>query len=250
MRSLAALRHKAPYDGHFITRSPLFWPLARAAKCLVGLEDFPRPEDLDLVFEGRPPVHFVTAKPRPRRERRGPPDLRTMYDGVITLDHRVPTRPRSWHDLMNALVWGAFPNAKAALHARQHRAIVARVETGATSLPSTRSRELDALALVDEGGVVLLAHEPEEARSALRESPSSLRERFAKGDVDLVVFGHAIYESLVFDVPPARVAGMVFVRGSSPRDRSAEADRALAKALEDPSRFCSPEELLRIQLPL
>jgi hypothetical protein len=183
-------------------------------------------QSLDRVFGGddSAPVRFVPAAPRPRRGRRPPAvDVDALYDARITLERVVPTRARSWHDLMNALVWGTFPRAKRALHARQHRAIVERVAPGARTLPPARTRELDALALLDEGGVVL----PE-------------------GDVArAVVFGHAIYESLALGVPPAVVAGIALNAGAP-----SDVDEELARRIEDGARFRTPDELCRVALPL
>ena len=219
-----------PFDPRFLERSPLFWPVLPAARSLFAAhdaEDFPPVQSLDRVFglDREAPVRFVPATPRPRRSRRPPAiDVGTLYDARITIDRVVPTRPRSWHDLMNALVWGAFPRAKSALHARQHRAIAARVPPGARTLPPARTRELDTLALLDEGGVVLPG-----------------------GDVArAVVFGHAIYESLALGVPPAVVAALAL----DARDGTPQAvDEALARRIEDDARLCTPDELRRVALP-
>ena len=81
-----------------------------------------------------------------------------------------------WHDFLNALVWATFPRAKLALHRRQHAAIERWIPPGATQLPNARTREQDALALVDEGGVLLC-----EDRTFF--------------------FGHALFEGLVFGQP-------------------------------------------------
>jgi hypothetical protein len=224
-----------PFDPGFLERSPLFWPVAPAARSLLaqaqgeGTPDFPPVQSLDRVFGADrrdAPVRFVPAAPRPRRGRRPlAVDVRALYDARITLDRVVPTRARCWHDLMNALVWGTFPRAKAALHARQHRAIAARVAPGARTLPPARTRELDALALLDEGGVVLPG-----------------------GDVArAVVFGHAIYESLALGVPPAVVAALAI--DADPRTPRA-VDEALARHIEDGDRLRGPEELSRVELPV
>jgi hypothetical protein len=217
-----------PFDPGFLERSPLFWPVLPAARSLFAhepLRDFPPVDSLDRVFGGaNAPVRFVPAAPRPRRGRRPPAvDVRALYDARITLDRVVPTRARSWHDLMNALVWGTFPHAKRALHARQHRAIAERVAPGARTLPAARTRELDALALLDEGGVVLPG-----------------------GDVArAIVFGHAIYESLALGVPPAVVAAIA-LDASAPN----EVDEALARRIDDVARFRTPDELSRVALPV
>jgi hypothetical protein len=181
---------------------------------------------LTRVFAGDPPVRFVQAPPAPRRRARAL-DPHALYDARITLERVVPTRERSWHDFMNALVWGTFPRAKRALHARQHRAIAARIAPGARTLPPTRTRELDALALLDEGGVIVLGD-----------------------DSEMLVFGHAIYESLALGVPPAIVAAVVVgtstARGDA--DRLAHADGALAAVIEDAARLTTPAELKRVDL--
>jgi hypothetical protein len=277
------------FDPRFVERSALFWPVARAARAVCGAPGdgadgggFPRVEALDRVFVGAldgaaPPVRFVLSAPRsrPRRGRRGegrpPIELRELYDARITLDRVVPTRRDSWHDLMNALVWGTFPRAKLALHARQHRAIAERIAPGACTLPPTRTRELDALALLDEGGVVLTG---------------------VDGRCP-VVFGHAIYESLARGIPAAIVAairldvagdageadgsGARAVPGAAGADGAPHGDRteadeadeadkadeadegmsaairaidgALARCIEDPARLRSPEDLSRAELP-
>jgi len=208
--------------------------------------DFPPVEALARVFAGRAPVQFVRA--RPRRSRRAPLDARALYDARITIDRAVPTRERSWHDLMNALVWGAFPRAKLALHARQHRAIAERLTPGTRTLPPTRTRELDALALLDEGGVALLAQDPQATHEALATKRGEvLRAHIASGAADAVVFGHAIYESLALGVAPAVVAGLALPRDKG-EDLASNADRALATAIQDEGMLRSPDELTRVDL--
>jgi hypothetical protein len=228
-----------PFDPDFLERSPLFWPVAPAARSLLArasrdrtgdgtAPDFPPVQSLDRVFGDEAheaPVRFVPAAPRPRRGRRKPTvDVCALYDARITLDRVVPTRARSWHDLMNALVWGTFPLAKRALHARQHRAIAERLAPGARTLPPARTRELDALALLDEGGVVLLGSDPE----------------------GTIVFGHAIYESLALGIPPTVVAAIAL---DAPERTLGAVDAALARHIEDGERLRSPEELTRVALP-
>jgi len=235
-----------------LLRSPLFWPVLRAARAALGESTaFPPVERFGRVFlrepygaggtdDEPPPVRFVVAAPRPRRRgrRKDAVDPRTLYDARITLDGVVPSRPGSWHDLMNALVWGTFPRAKRALHARQHRAVSERIEPGARTLPPSRTRELDALALLDEGGVVLPA-------------------RGAGDPARPIIFGHAIYESLARGIAPAVVAAIEIDAGARERAPGgadpvaadlAAIDAALARVIDDPSRLQTPEELGRIDL--
>jgi hypothetical protein len=165
------------FDARFHERHPLFWPIARAAAAFAGEADWPAVETYGRALRatGEGTVRFEASAATARR-RRGALDATLLYDARITRDGVVPTRERSWHDFLNALVWATFPRAKRALHARQHRALQARIQAGARTLPATRSREHDALALVDEGGVVVLEDGRESAT---------------------VVFGHALFEGLV-----------------------------------------------------
>jgi hypothetical protein len=183
------------WDPSFFRSSPLFWPVDLAARALAGHHGWPGPEALTRLFEGEPPVRFEPASPR-RRRARVPADAR--YDARIVLSRRVPTRERSWHDLTNALVWVTFPRAKLALHVRQHALVAARLGSD-LRLPGARTREQDALAMLDEGGLALLCSRPQSRRllqalnrDAIEEVVRLVDERAASA----LVFGHAIYESL------------------------------------------------------
>jgi hypothetical protein len=246
MRPLVAVRRATGFDPGFIERHELFEPVGAAYRRLGPLDDFPAVDALGGVFEGDRPVRFDLAGPRRRRE--GCVDVRSLYDARIVLEGVVPTRPRCWHDLMNALVWGTFPDAKRSLHTRQHRAIAERVPAGARGLPP-RTPELDALALVDEGGVIVLAADPDRtARALSARSRGALASLLGSGEANLLVFGHAIYESLALGARPAVVAALVL--GSQPGggDALRAADGALARALSDVGRFRSPRELMRVDL--
>ncbi len=178
--TLRAIRRSGgAFDPLFFEKSPLFWPIAQAARTFAREPDWPDVATYARVFGRSPPVRFEAVVPTPRRRRRAAIDPGALYDARITADGCVPTRERSWHDFLNALVWSAFPRSKRALHERQHEALVSRIAPDATRLPAARSREHDALALLDEGGVVRVA------------SP---------GKRVGVVFGHALYEGLVLGV--------------------------------------------------
>ena len=223
------------WDAGFTTRSPLFWPIAAAAKA-VHSDGFPQPETIDAALASRAGVRFERQRPVPRR-RRGPRDPASMYDARIKAGC-VPTRPGSWHDLMNALVWATFPAAKRALHDRQHELVV----PAAPGESARRPRELDALALLDEGGLVVVASEPF-ADEAL------LGEGVARGEATLIVFGHAIYEGMVLgrEMP---LASVVCVEGDPGAERSAllaVADDGLARVVADRSRRLDPKHFLRMR---
>jgi hypothetical protein len=211
----------APWDPGFASRSPLFASVAEVAHLLAGEESFPEPERLDALFAPRAGVRFARAAPKPRRARPSGSG-REAYDTRIVLEGVVPTRPGSWHDLLNALVWATFPLAKRALHARQH-ALVVPARPGEVR---HRPRALDALALFDEGGVVVGA-----CGAAL-------------------VFGHAILEGAVqgWPVPTASALPLHVSLGGAPGTASRGLDGAIAQVVSDPGFFSDPAVLARFDL--
>ncbi|HEY3819302.1 MAG TPA: DUF3025 domain-containing protein [Polyangiaceae bacterium] len=218
------------FDGRFFEAHALFWPIAPAASTFAGELDWPPVEAYERAFVDptATPVRFEAAPPARGRRRAAAVDPRRLYDARITREGCVPTRPRSWHDFLNALVWATFPRAKLALHRRQHRALVERIPEGARTLPPTRSREHDALALLDEGGVVVL----DDGRS---------RER--------VLFGHALYEGLVLGrgaMTACAIAVPVTQLPCDPRARCTLADEALAGYLE--TAALDPRSLDRVHI--
>jgi hypothetical protein len=221
-------------------RSPLFWPLSGAIDLLVeaaaqdAAAGFPQPESIDEALATRAGIRFERQRPVSRRRRR-PRDPDAMYDARIAREGCVPTRPGSWHDLMNALVWATFPRAKRALHARQH-GLVVPAEPGESA---RRPRELDALALLDEGGMVVMSS-PSRAPES---SEEELAEAIARGEATALVFGHAIYEGLVLG-RPAPLASLVAVEAES----VAGADEALAAILADRSQVAGPRAWRRLRV--
>lgn len=87
----------------------------------------------------------------------------------------VPSRPNNLHDLLNALVWARFPRAKRALCARHIALASARARTP-PGQQRLRTREQDAAAMLDEGGMLL-------------------------GPTTRAVFGHAALEDAVLGRP-------------------------------------------------
>lgn len=225
------------WDAELLARSPLFWPIARAFERLSEEtagdgSSFPQPETIDAALAGSAGIRFERQRPVPRRR----PRLRspeTMYDARIAREGRVPTRPGSWHDLMNALVWATFPLAKRALHTRQHGLVV----PASPGESARRPRELDALALFDEGGLVV-KREPS--------APETLSEEELVGEIEAgkataFVFGHAIYEGIVLG-RSAPLASVVCVSCHLP-----DVDRALAEVVADRARLVEPSAMLRLR---
>ena len=194
------------WDPRFFDADPRFWPIAPAAARFAAHPHFPTPDELTA-----PGVRFV-ASPKPRRTRRRTASRGPGYDARIVAGE-VPTRPACWHDFLNALVWATFPNAKRALHHRQAAALHASIPQGSPTLPNARTRELDALALLDEGGVIVL-------------------QRSATEYVEMA-FGHALYENLVVGGPRITASALVFTVGELPGrvGAAAVADRLVAERL-------------------
>jgi hypothetical protein len=113
-------------------------------------------------------------------------DPASLYEVRIVEHGEIPTRPRNSHDLLNALIWAAFPHSKLAL-SRSLAAVQRERAKGRTKLPSTRTPEHDRLALIDEGALLCV-------------TGSTSRSTW--------IFGHAILEHAyagVFDVRGAAI---------------------------------------------
>ncbi len=178
------------------TSSPWFAPLAPML-ARVPLEPIPDAVMLQAALGERvAPFRF---EPQTKKRARGTAfTLDDLYEARIARRRVIPTR-RNAHDFMNALVWATFPKSKARLAERQYRALVAQVGEHPTRLPNARTRERDVLAMIDEGGVVVI-------------------------DDTRVLFGHAVYEHLATSSAPVRGFPIALRCGTS----TDEIDGALA----------------------
>lgn len=220
-----------PWDAEAAARHELAWPIRPFAERFAACADWPSIEELGdrLADAIAGHVTFVPSAPRRRHRRRAPVTSGDLYDGRIVLSREVPSRRRSWHDFFNALTWAAWPLSKRALHARQHEAIAARVRAPTFRLPSARTPEQDRLAMLDEGGVVLLA---------------------GPGASELIVFGHALFDHLREARFPVFARPEVLVVTDVPAERGARlalADAMLARALED-GRAPTPHPVAALDL--
>ncbi|HLT35058.1 MAG TPA: DUF3025 domain-containing protein, partial [Enhygromyxa sp.] len=126
-------------------REPSLWRRHRALELLV---------DTWPELEGdEPPARSILAA---IVERAGldwtliePAAATTGYEAAV-VEGRIPTRERSWHDTFNVLAFVGFPRAKAALHRRCLE--LQRLRSG----KPPRSREEDALTLIDETSLLLV----------------------------------------------------------------------------------------------
>jgi len=255
-----ALRHRLGWDAHFNARSPLFWPLGAAAARFDGFVDWPRLADLDALYadatrhQNLRQLRFCDNVRKQDKRAAGRVVLAALYDARITLANEVPTRERDWHDLFNALCFVSFPRSKLALHARQYRALAARLPPNAERLPPTRTAEQDTLTLFDEGGVVVVAEPSAASRLAATHGEARVglcTELVSERRARLVPFGHALFEHLVEGLRCpggcTQVVALPELWGNS-QGWFAALDRTLAALIADPEHFRTPKECSQIRL--
>lgn len=206
-------------------RSPAFEPLRDVLSVFESFSVWPSVEQLNAclgphlqaALGDTAPVFERQQKPPKRRRQKQLRTVSDLYDGRIFEAGRIPTRENNWHDFLNACVWAWLPRTKKALSNRQYQAARERLPQSFDALPAYRTREQDALALMDEGGVLTSV----DGQSTW-------------------IFGHAIYEHLLSSSEPVRGFSLL-----APSFNDAETfDRLLAAKLEHrdwPSLGQTPE---------
>lgn len=190
---------------------------------------------------------LVNAAARPLRFTLPPDDLSARdYETLILQTGTVPTRAHNWHDLMNALVWLRFPRFKAALNT----AHVAAMDREASPVRGSRR---DALTLLDESGVWMLADEHEWIELLQAREWRTLfwdRRENACANVRFVVVGHALLEKMRAPYPAItgkclRLPTAVCKRADASLE-CAEAQAVIALGSLDAPRQMAPLPLLGI----
>jgi hypothetical protein len=175
-----------------------------------------------LKTESGKPLRFV------------PPGARdASYEARVFQTGEVATRPDHPHDWFNALVWLAFPRAKArinALHARE----LPRDPRG------RRGPLRDLLTVFDEGGAIVVC---EDARlldllraGAWKALFLGERERVLRG-MKVTVFGHAVMEKALEPWPGITCKALVL---------AGDLDRGVADWLAAQPADASPRVLMPI----
>jgi hypothetical protein len=225
-------------------RGAIFDPLRPLLDALPA-DRWPTHDELTTLAQGvhtarGQPLRFVPPRPPDERERR-------YYELHIAETGEVQTRPENRHDLFNALVWIAFPRAKAMINDQHARILEERGEPEARR----RSPERDALTLFDEGGVIVASSSP---RVAELIHGFEWKELFWHRRAELqrttrcFVFGHACYEqALDPDIGMVAKTVIVEVPGDftlvTPPRQVAAADALLAEHFRDRVRFPSPKAM-------
>lgn len=191
-------------------RSPMFEPLRlvgsgvldRSAPDLAALQALLARREPPLRTRGGAPLCFV---PQGRAGRA----FEARYEPRIYQAGEVQVDVARWHDTMNALVWLAFPRAKAALNARHVAALREQLARGAPN----RGRLQDAMTLFDEGGVVVASCEDDLLRDLRAFRWKKLfwaqRERVGRA-MRFFVFGHALYEKALHPFDGITGRGILF----------------------------------------
>ncbi|MBI3042104.1 MAG: DUF3025 domain-containing protein [Betaproteobacteria bacterium] len=235
------------WDPHFLARSPMFETL-RAHATAFGA-GWPERADLQRLLDRHtPPVRTsagmsLRLAPQGRRSR----VLEDRYEARIYLRGEMACRERNWHDLLNVLVWLAFPRAKAALNARHYAALSAQHAAGAANRGPTQ----DTLTLFDEGGVIVASSDGE-LLACLREWRWkdlfwANRARLA-AQVRFRLFGHALYEKALR--PFIGVTGRGILLKTEPEliaaplvEQMAALDAKIAEHVSDAGRLVATREL-------
>lgn len=178
-----------------------------------------------------------------------PDDAPTAYEHRVHAFGEVITRPDSWHDFFNALVWLRFPQTKAALNALH-------VDEMARQRSPARGPLRDAATQFDESGVVILSADP--SLFGLLRAHRWVELFWARrADVSrqmrFLVFGHGVYDALrapfhglcgraaLIDVDPGLI-------DASEDMQIRHADAVLARRFDERTWYPRPKCLLPLPL--
>ena len=241
------------WDPGFLACSAMFEPLRVRAPASFP-EKWPELPMLQQLLERRePPVRVASGLPlrvvpQPRQARRA----ELSYEERIFVKGELQVRPGSWHDLFNILVWLTFPRAKAALNARHWAASRERAASGATN----RGRVEDALALFDEGGVVVAAASAELIGRLRAFEWKELfwrrRDEVARS-MRFWIFGHALYEKALRPFAGIAGRGICFETDLALLQAPAaaqldELDRRLAGRVGNPGQLTATRDLAHVPI--
>ncbi|MFT4941894.1 MAG: hypothetical protein ACI88A_004965 [Paraglaciecola sp.] len=171
------------------------------------------------------------------------------YEQIIFQQKIIPTRPQSWHDLFNALIWMQFPHCKALLN-KLH---IEDIEQFGLS-PRTRRR--NHLTHFDECGVVLACSDPHLLTLLAEHQWQRVfiehRDKWGK-DIHAHIFGHANYEMLLN--PFIGLTGKWLAVEVEPNfsqlnlsQKQAQLDQLLCRKIRDESVFSQTKPLLPLPL--
>ncbi|MDP1871838.1 MAG: DUF3025 domain-containing protein [Gallionella sp.] len=177
-----------------LLQSVLFAPLHPLIVTL-RQEGFPTLDDLNRMLAVHQPSVASGCKLSFVAQGAGRLAFESQYEPRCYLTGEVQTRQDNWHDLLNALVWLTYPNAKAAINVRHFQALT---QGGlADESTSQRGAVRDTSTLFDESGVIVACADEELAgllqnfrwRELFWQRRQAVRERMG-----FYIFGHGLYE--------------------------------------------------------
>jgi Protein of unknown function (DUF3025) len=134
------------------------------------------------------------------------------YEQFIHAHAKIPTRVGALHDLMNAAVWRQFPLTKRLLNTKH----LAEGEDLAT--PNRRSSLRDGLTLFDESGIIIVGESGDLPAAHIAHDWRTLfvAQREAWQQLQVIVFGHGLLESLATRAHPGLVGKTLWLQQSIP----------------------------------
>jgi Protein of unknown function (DUF3025) len=193
--SIAHMNSTQEWNKEALLHNPTFAPLH---SIIIHLEpdEFPTLQVCNtLLAAQRPAIAVQSGHPLtfvPQEYGKLPFDL--QYEPRCFLKGEVPTRANNWHDLLNALVWLIFPQAKAAINARHFLALTG---AGDSSVPGQRGAVRDTSTLLDESGVIVAYADAELAELLRNFQWKELfwrRRAQVRSGMGFYLFGHGLYE--------------------------------------------------------
>jgi len=183
------------WDKERILKATAFEPL-HPVIARMDQAHFPTLQECNALLRAHRPsikVHNGTALTFVPQEY-GKLEFEAQYEPRCYLKGEVPTRADNWHDLLNALVWLTFPQAKAAINGRHYAALT---QSALPEGKSERGAVRDAITLLDESGVIV-PYADDGLAELLR--GFKWKDLFwhqrgqLKANMGFYIFGHGLYE--------------------------------------------------------
>jgi hypothetical protein len=241
------------WDPQRLLGLPAFQPL-HPAIARMAADGFPDLAAMNALLQGHPEP-IVTRSGQAVRfvpQEYGKLPFARQYEPRCYLHGEVPTREDNWHDLLNALVWCAFPRAKAAINERHYLA-----QSGA-HLPSGSQRGTvrDMNTLFDESGVVVPYADAQLADLLRGFGWKGLfwhRRAEVLHGMGFYLFGHGLYEKALKPYIGMTGQGLLLpveaaFFGWPLEQRLQHLDEALARYLNDPQHCLDTRELTPVPL--
>lgn len=245
------------WDRDALLRAPIFSPLHSVLAGIDGAS-FPSLAECNEWLARRPlTIRVQSGKPLsfvPQEYGKLP--FAAQYEPRCYLRGEVPTRENNWHDLLNALVWLTFPQAKAAINARHFQALSGSDSANDAAAASQRGAVRDTNTLLDESGVIVACADTQ-LGGLLRDF--QWKELFwhqrarVQSNMGFYVFGHGLYEKALHPYVGMTGQGLILpvpqaFFGWTQAQQLAHLDALLADYLTAPEHCRSTRELTPVPL--